>query len=316
MAIGNPFGHGHSVAKGIVSAKERTLPGSYSQYLQVDAPINPGNSGGPLANMSGEVVGINNAVLMNAQGIGFAIPINVVKKILPQLKTTGHVDRGYLGINIEDLRPDLAKGFKADENLKAPFVTNVIKGGPGDKAGIKAYDIILEINGKRTKDTLELVNAITALPAGDKVQLTVQRHGKEKAISAVIGKRPSERPGVLSADPSKKSPRVRIHVDPTMQVETLDDEYRRELGLAGKVSGVVVLSVSFGGPADEAGLQRGDVILEVDRKPVTNVQGFFALVKEKKSYLLRVMRASEQPGDEEFLVVTLDLSEKPSKTED
>ena len=223
--------------------------------------------------MAGEVVGINNAVLMNAQGIGFAIPINLVKRVLPQLKTKGHVDRGYLGINIEDLRPELARGFRVDENLQAPFVTNVIKGGPGEKAGIKAYDVILEINDKRMKDTLELVNAITALPAGEKVQLKLLRQGKEKTLSVVVGKRPSERPGTSPAGPEKKVPRVRIQVEPGMQVETLDEEYRRELGLADKTQGWWCFRSPLVAPLMSRASARGRH--KVERKPIHHVEDFW-----------------------------------------
>lgn len=315
IAVGNPFGHGHSVAKGIVSAKERTLPGSYSQYLQVDAPINPGNSGGPLANLSAEVVGISNAVLANAQGIGFAIPINLVKRVLPQLKTKGRVERGYIGVNIEDLRPSIARNFKADPNLRAPIVTNVIKGGPGDKGGIKPYDIITEIGGKPVRDSLELVNTVTVLPAGEKVKVKVLRQGKEATLTIIVGRRPSEQGEPGPAEPRPKKGQTKIRVDAGMELAALSDDLRRELGITEKFPGVVVIQTVFGGPADRAGLVRGDVILEVDRKIVKSPDEFYGIVRQKKSYLLRVRRQDEQ-GAESYAVVTLNLSDQAQGDED
>jgi serine protease Do len=180
------------VTTGVISAKERALPGSYSHYLQVDAPINPGNSGGPLANLNGQVVGINNAIQANAQGIGFAIPINLVKGALPQLKTKGHIERGYIGINIEDLRPDLARTLKIDTEIRAPIITNVIRNAPAEKAGLQAYDVVLEANGKPVHSTTELVSIITNVTLGDKVKLKVLRQGKEHELNVQVAKRPLE----------------------------------------------------------------------------------------------------------------------------
>jgi serine protease Do len=315
MAVGNPFGHGHSVSKGIVSAKERTLPGSYSRYLQVDAPINPGNSGGPLANLKGEVVGINNAVLANAQGIGFAIPINLVKKVLPQLKQKGHVDRGYIGVNIDNLTPALAKEFKVDEKLQAPFVTNVINGGPADKAGMKAYDVIVAVNGKKVRDTLELVAAITDINVGEKAEVSVLRQGKPKKISVSVDRRPIDDSVTLQQGPQQKSPAGKSSGLVGVTVEALTPQMRKELAVSARIQGVVVLRVKYGSPADRAGLSRGDIILEVDRKPVRSVPGFFALIQGKKTHLLRVRRQSAE-GEESFVVVRLDLSDNPSDIED
>ena len=148
-AVGNPFGQGHSVTHGIISAKDRKAPDfQLANYLQTDAPINPGNSGGPLVNLKGEVIGINNAIDQRAQGIGFAIPSNSVLKVLPQLKSKGVVTRGYIGILVNELSPEIAAKLSIDKNTIAPFVTHVYPGEPADRAGIKPYDVILELNGK------------------------------------------------------------------------------------------------------------------------------------------------------------------------
>ncbi|MGK5082096.1 trypsin-like peptidase domain-containing protein [Bdellovibrionota bacterium FG-1] len=189
-AIGNPFGHGHSVSHGIVSAKERTLPGGFGRYLQLDAPINPGNSGGPLVNMSGQVVGINNAIDARGPGIGFAIPINSIKEFLPQLKAEGKIDRGYLGINIMPLKMDLAKALHIEAPAGTPVVANVGPGTPAEKAGIEPYDVITGINGKTLKSTAQLVEAVLKIPAGQKILAQVIRGGKKFNFDVTVQARP------------------------------------------------------------------------------------------------------------------------------
>lgn len=308
-AVGNPFGHGHSVSHGIVSAKERSLPGGFGKYLQVDAPINPGNSGGPLVNLSGEVVGINNAIDARGPGIGFAIPINMVKNILPQLKTKGRVERGYIGVSVDDLRPDLAKSLKLDENLKAPIITNVMPGQPADKAGLQAYDVITAVNGKTVYSSSELVEAITAVPVGETVKVKVLRSGKEKEYSINVARRPElgrEKKPSKKGEKAPKAPKGG-RLNTGMMLEDIDPEVARELGLPDNYQGVVVAQVVPGGPAFSAGLVRGDVILEVDRKPVRSVDQFYGVVKSKKTYLLRV-RKQDESGHETFAVVALKLA--------
>lgn len=307
-AVGNPFGHGHSVSHGIVSAKERTLPGGFAKYLQVDAPINPGNSGGPLVNMDGEVVGINNAIDARGPGIGFAIPINLVKAVLPQLKTKGKVERGYIGVSVDNLRPELAKSLKLDEGTKAPIITNVMPGQPADKAGLQAYDVITEVNGKSVHSSDDLVGSITAYPVGETVKVKVVRSGKEKTVPVIVARRPdlrNESPRSRGEKPKKAPKGARVNTG--MQLEQIDPDVARELGLPDAYEGVVVAQVTPGGPAFAAGLVRGDVILEVDRKPVKTVEQFYNLVRAKKTYLLRV-RKQDENGREMFAVVALKLA--------
>lgn len=307
-AVGNPFGHGHSVSHGIVSAKERTLPGGFGKYLQVDAPINPGNSGGPLVNLNGEVVGINNAIDARGPGIGFAIPINLVKNVLPQLKTKGKVDRGYIGVSVDDLRPDLAKTLKLDENLKAPIITNVMQGQPADKAGLQAYDVVTAVNGKAVHTAGDLVEMVTSIPVGESAKVTALRAGKEKTFVINVAKRPD-----LTHE---KSPRGRkqqpkqqkgARINTGMVIDDIEPDVARELGLPETYQGIVVEQVAPGGQAFAAGLVRGDVILEVDRKPVKSVEQFYSMVKQKKTYLLRV-RKQDENGRETFAVVALKLA--------
>jgi len=307
-AIGNPFGHGHSISHGIVSAKERTLPGGFGKYLQVDAPINPGNSGGPLVNLNGEVIGINNAIDARGPGIGFAIPINAVKNVLPQLKTKGKVERGYIGVSVDDLRPDLAKALKLDEGLKAPIITHVMPKQPADKAGLQAWDVITEVNEKSVHTSADLVGAITDIPVGEKAKVKVISSGKEKVVEVEVAKRPDPKDRRSTTKPQKPSkPQKGGRINTGMVLEDIDEEVAQELGLPTNFKGVVVSQISPGGPAFTAGLQRGDVIIEVDRKPVKTVEGFYSVVRSKKTYLLRV-RKTDESGREAFAVIALRLA--------
>jgi len=307
MAIGNPFGQGHSVTHGIISAKDRPAPNFlFSKYLQTDAPINPGNSGGPLVNLKGEVIGINNAIDARAQGIGFAIPINAVKKVLSQLKTKGSVARGYIGVLVNELTPEIASKIKAPKDLKAPFVANVNSGQPAEKAGIKPYDVILEFNGKKIKNASELIEAVTEIPVGDSVPVKVLRTGREKSLKIKIAERPSNQKKSQPKISNKKDSKHKTDVG--MSLEELNDEIREDLNLDEKVQGVVVSEIGYDGFADKAGLTRGDVILEVDQKPIQSIDDFFVIVKEKKSYLLRIRRLDGE-GRDVFMVIVLNLSD-------
>ncbi len=190
LAIGNPFGQGHSVTQGIISAKGRMSPNlPLASYLQTDAPINPGNSGGPLINMKGEVIGINNAIDARAQGIGFAIPINAVKKVLPQLRESGSVSRGFVGVAVEPLTPELAEKLDAPKDLKAPVVTQISPGEPAHRAGVQIYDILVEFNGKAIRSGNDLVAEVSATEAGKKVPMKVLRNGREMKLEIQVGDR-------------------------------------------------------------------------------------------------------------------------------
>jgi serine protease Do len=311
IAVGNPFGQGHSVTHGIISAKGRLSPDfPMASYLQTDAPINPGNSGGPLINLKGEVIGINNAIDQRAQGIGFAIPINVVKKILPQLKTKGTVSRGYIGVLVNDLNSDIAPKLGLSKDLRAPFVTHVIPGEPADKAGLKPYDVILSLNGKTIHSSQELIGAVTGVTVGETAPIKVSRNGKELELSIKVAQRPGAQ--ALAEKSKDKTKPGKKHAEPKvdvgMSIEDMTPDVARDLGVPEKTQGVVVSNVTYGGPADRAGLMRGDIIIEVDRKTVKDVDSFYGTVNDKKSYLLRVRR--NDPQDHEvFSVIVLDLKE-------
>ena len=308
IAVGNPFGQGHSVTHGIISAKGRLAPDfPLANYLQTDAPINPGNSGGPLVNLKGEVIGINNAIEQRAQGIGFAIPITLVKKVLPQLKSKGTVSRGYIGILVNELTPELAAKMGVKQETQGPFVTHVHPGEPADQAGIKPYDVIQEFNKQPIRSGSELIAAVTAVPVGDSVPIKVSRAGEEKTFTIKIAQRPGAQ--TLAEKPkTKKKGKQPPRVETGMILEDLTPDTARELGLPEKASGVLVSETAYGGPADKAGLMRGDLIMEIDRKPVKSVDAFYSAVKQKKSYLLRVRRVGPQNNDA-FLVIVLDLKD-------
>lgn len=313
IAVGNPFGQGHSVTHGIISARDRKVPDFvFAKYLQTDAPINPGNSGGPLVNLKGEVIGINNAIDARAQGIGFAIPISSVKAVLPQLKTKGTVARGYIGVLVNELTPEIAGKIGAKKDLKAAFIAHVYPGQPADQAGLKPYDVILELNGKKIANGYDLIQAVTAIPVGESASIKILRGGKEKDLKIKINERPNGENGLKNSPNSNgkegqpKSKKDRKPVDTGMSLENITPDIAEELNLPKNTAGVIVGSLSYGGPAEQAGLLRGDIILEVDQKGVKSIEDFYSIVKDKKSYLLRVKRMGSD-GQPAFVVIVLDL---------
>jgi serine protease Do len=307
IAVGNPFGQGHSVTHGIISAKGRNAPDfPLASYIQTDTPINPGNSGGPLVNLKGEVIAINNAIDQRAQNIGFAIPVNIVKKVLPQLKTKGTVSRGYIGVLVNVLSPEVSKKMGIPKNIVGPVVSHIYPGEPADQAGLKPYDVILEFDHKPIQNGGDLIAAVTGVNVGTSASIKIWRNKQEKTLTIKVAERPGSHANRESKKSSKKSSRL-SRMETGMILEDMTPEILRELNLPPKASGAVVSQMSYAGPADHAGLLRGDVILEVDRKPIKDVDAFYAIVKQKKSYLLRIRRMDAQ-GRELFTIVTLDLT--------
>ncbi len=273
-AIGSPFGLEQTVTAGIVSAKGRVIgSGPYDDFIQTDASINPGNSGGPLINMSGEVVGINTAIVAGGQGIGFAIPIDLATGIIKQLKADGEVTRGWLGITIQDLKEDLAEYYGA-KGTKGVLVASVIPGDPADEAGIKPHDIIVDLNGEKVKTSRDLTAKSANLTVGEKATVTVLRDGKEKTLSVKVGKRPMT---VATAD----TPRQEKQTEYGFQVADLTPEMARRFNMSDD-KGVVVVGVNANSKADKAGIQKGDLILEVNRQDVESVSEFKKLIKKDK----------------------------------
>jgi serine protease Do len=287
LAVGNPFGLNSTVTSGIVSAKGRVIgAGPYDDFIQTDASINPGNSGGPLFNMSGEVVGINTAIISGGQGIGFAIPVNTARPLIPQLVENGKVTRGYLGVNIQTVTPELASALKL-QDAKGVLVADVISGAPAEKAGIKRGDIIVAFNGKPVQDSHELPAMVAATPVGKEVPITVVRDGKEQQMLVKVA--------VLDADETASDePRQMAQGKWGLQLQDLNSQLAKQLGL--KVDqGALVVAVQSGSPADEAAIQQGDVILEVNREPVKSVKEvkeMIAKAGDKNTLLLLVQ--SEQ----------------------
>jgi serine protease Do len=309
IAVGNPFGQGHSVTHGIISAKGRVAPEfPIATYLQTDAPINPGNSGGPLVDLKGEVIGINNAIDVRAQGIGFAIPSSAVKTVLHQLETRGKVERAYLGLVAGDLSPEIASKIGAPKDLRAPFVTSVTPGTPAEKAGVKPYDIIKSVNGQPVSTPSDLVTHVAGLPVGSRVALGVVRDGKDREIDVHSETRPNR--SEVAVRKGKKPARPERNVDPGVEVEDLTPSIARELGVPEDSTGALVDQVQPGGSAEQAGLSRGDIIVEIDRKPIHDARDFYSAVNGKNQYLLRVRKTGASGGGADvYTVVMLDLSE-------
>jgi serine protease Do len=264
FAIGNPFGLDHTVTAGIVSAKGRVIgSGPYDNFIQTDASINPGNSGGPLFNLNGDVVGINTAIVAQGQGIGFAIPINTAKSIVNDLKTKGSVTRGWLGISVQDVTDDISETLKL-KNKKGALIGQVFEGDPADKAGIKAEDIIIEIQGKDIRDSHELLRIVAALTIGEKIKVKVWRDGKEKIFEITVGERKDEKTLAVKGKGGE-------HYGMTVQEMTPD--MAKHFGLPEK-SGVIITQVREGSPADDAGLKVQDIIIQINRVKITSVSEF------------------------------------------
>lgn len=273
VAIGNPFGLSHTVTVGVVSAKDRSIgSGPYDEYIQTDASINPGNSGGPLMNIAGEVIGINTAIISGNTGgnvgIGFAIPINMAKEILNDLKEKGSVTRGWLGVMIQRITPDLAESFKLDESEGA-LVGDVIPNGPAEKAGIQRGDVIVRFNNQAVKTMEALPKIVAATTPGTTVPVEVIRDGKKKTIQVHIAVLEDKAVRVASLDPLG------------IQVQSLTPELAQGMDLDAD-SGVVISDVTPGEPGGEAGLRRGDVITEINRKEVKNEVDYHAMIKKLK----------------------------------
>ena len=266
VAIGNPFGLDSTITSGIVSAKGRHIgQGPYDNFIQTDASINPGNSGGPLINLRGEVIGINTAIFSRTggnMGIGFAIPINVAKELLPQLRGKGKVVRGYLGVLIQKVTPEIAESLGMERGYGA-LVANVSKDGPAEKAGVKVGDVIVEFDGKEVKDSGDLPIIVARTAVDKKVRMKVLRDKTEVTLNVAVGELKDEE--VVASAPEKG--------ELGMTVQKLTPQLAENLGLD-KPDGVVVTAVEPGSAADEAGIRRGDVIVEVDRKSVRGVEDY------------------------------------------
>ncbi|BDV41591.1 peptidase [Geotalea uraniireducens] len=292
MAIGNPFGLAETVTAGIVSAKGRVIgSGPYDDFIQTDASINPGNSGGPLFNAKGEVIGINTAIIAGGQGIGFAIPVNMAKSIIPQLREKGKVTRGWLGVSIQPVTPDLAKSFGLSSE-KGALVSEVLPGSPAETAGFKPGDIILEFDGKVIHEMSELPRLVAATDVGKKVTVKIVRDGKEENVTAVI-----DRLKDGGGDEQGEAAQDKLG----LTVRELNKDLASRFQLK-ETSGVVVTEVKSDGLAQEAGIAQGDIIKEIDGQKVANLKEYEkAIAAHKKGQVIRFLL---KRGDSSLFVAT------------
>ena len=273
LAIGNPFGLQHTVTYGIVSAVGRGGIGLayYEDFIQTDAAINPGNSGGAMVNLKGELVGINTAIVTRSggyQGIGFAIPVNMARNIMEQLVETGEVKRGFLGVSIQDVTREMAEAMDLQAN-KGVLVAGVEEDSPADEAGLERGDLILAVNGRAVNSVYELRNRISQTTPGSNVALKILREGKEKKVSVALGELEAETTAGVSRQEEALG----------WEVQALDGELARRLGYP-QGSGVVVTNVRPGSAASNRGIRRGDLILEINRRPVEDLEAYTRMMSQ------------------------------------
>jgi serine protease Do len=305
MAIGNPFGlGGQSVTVGVVSYKGRAIPlgtpGTSVDMIQTDAAINPGNSGGPLLNTRGEVIGINTLIITRGMpqsaGVGFAVPINVAKDILPQLRERGKVVRGWLGVQIQALTDDMARTYRMKDN-KGALISDVTGDSPAEKAGLKADDVVVGVDGRPVEDNGDLSRYISSKSPGTTVNLRILRGGGEQTIAVVLGTFPDE-----AADTETDSTR---HGQLGMSLRNLTPDTAERLELPRATKGVVVASVEAGGAAEEAGLARLDVIVSVNGAAVGSVAEFEREIDRARPDGVARLRVRRQGGGYSFLVLKI-----------
>lgn len=274
VAIGSPFGLEHTVTAGIVSAKGRVLgSGPYDDFIQTDASINPGNSGGPLINMKGEVIGINTAIVASGQGIGFAVPVNLAKGIVTQLKSHGEVTRGWLGVGIQDISDEMVEYYGL-KNRRGVLVGEVFPGDPADRAGIKSQDIILQVDGRKVESSRELTGLIADIRVGKTIRIKVLRGGKEKTFRVKIARREDEK---LQARQGSDSDNHRDELG--IRVADLTEEHMKRFNL-NEETGVLVMDVESGTKGDAAGLRPGDIIKEINHQGIESVGDYRSIIRD------------------------------------
>jgi serine protease Do len=311
LAVGSPFGLSSTVTLGIISALGRGNVGiaDYEDFIQTDAAINPGNSGGALVNMQGKLIGINTAIFSRtggSEGIGFAIPSSIATDIVESLTKTGKVVRGWMGVAIQEITPALAKSFKLPEQRKGVLISDVNENGPSHTAGMRRGDVVISFNGKEVQSVSQLRNLVARMGVGKDADIKILREGKEQVLKVKVAERPSDevlakREPAPSAAPSEtvKPP---DNVLAALRVQLLDAAMQSQLNIPAKTTGVVVSSVEAGSAAEAAGLQRGDVIQEVNHEVVKSLDDYQkASAKVKKDEMV-VLLLSRQ-GNNLFVAV-------------
>jgi serine protease Do len=304
IAVGNPFGLGGSVSAGIISARGRDIQsGPFDDYLQIDAPINRGNSGGPLFDRTGMVIGINTAIFSPSGGnvgIGFAIPSDMAKTIVEQLKESGRVERGFVGVQIQEVSEEIAQTLDLDKATGA-LIASVEPNGPAAEAGLKTGDLILEFNGKKIDRLKDLPRYVAAAKAGEKSTVRIMRDGEELTVNIKVGRMPGDQMTAMKSSEPKSSNQVRLGVT----LAPLTPEYRRQLRLPDDSEGVVIVDVERNSAAAREGLQAGDVIKRVGNKKVATPEDVIEMLESqagRKAVLLLVSRQ----GNDRFIAVPLD----------
>ncbi len=273
LAIGNPLGFDHTVTAGIISARGRSVFGNtaYGQFLQTDAAINFGNSGGPLYNLDAEVIGINTAIAAGGQNLGFAIPSNLARNIIQQLRKNGKVARGWFGVEIQEVDNELAESFGLPEGMRGVVLTGIGKGSPAEKAGLKKGDIIVEFNGSPLNKTTQLQQFVAETPPGSAVNIRIFRNGKIQKKTVTVSLRTAD--STLSLDNTTMMFGMRIM--------ELTQEIKSKSGLQEK-HGLVVADIDQTGIAWEKGVRKGDIILQANNKNLKTTDDFFGIVKKAR----------------------------------
>jgi len=307
MAVGNPLGQGFSVTAGIISARNRALSGSYDDYIQTDAAINRGNSGGPLFNMDGDVIGVNTAILSpsgGSIGIGFSMASNVVNNVVDQLRKFGETRRGWMGVRIQDVTPDVAEAIGLDKVAGA--LISDVPDGPAKEAGLEAGDVILSFDGVDVEDTRGLVRQVGNTPVGKSVRVVVLREGGTQTLLVTLGRREDAEnavPTAMQDDGGGESTKEVLG----MTISILTDELREEMGISDSMTGLFVIDIDEMSEAYEKGLRTGDLITEAGQQKVSDLDALENRIDEareagRKSLLLRVRRA----GEPRFVAVSLE----------
>ena len=312
VAVGNPFGLGGTVTAGIISAVGRNInEGPYDEYMQIDAPINRGNSGGPTFNLGAEVIGVNTAIYSpsgGSVGIGFAVPSNVAKNVVQQLREKGHVTRGWLGVAIQGITPAIAKslGLNAEQPSGA-LVASVTPNSPAAKAGVKQGDVITAAGGQAVKQVGDLPRIVAAAPPGHQLGLTILRGGKEMKLAVTLGELSENPKQAAAATPEENRPGAL-----GLRLAALTPELRRQYRIPKDVDGVVVTEVADQSPADSAGVQEGDVIVSVDQKPVETPPKAAEQLKEAAARG-NVLLLLNRKGSSQFVGLSVNHGSEPGK---
>jgi serine protease Do len=297
LAAGNPFGLSHTLTAGIVSARDRVIgAGPYDDFIQTDASINPGNSGGPLFDQYGRVIGINTAIFSQSGGnigIGFATPINLARAVVDQLRATGRVTRGWLGVSIQPLGPDLRQALGLGDTEGA-LIADVVPDSPAERSGLRRGDVVIGMDGKPVTEPGQLSRTIAMMKPNSTTRLQIVRDGKERAIDVKIGRQPDEPGARLGARDDDGGEGGGLTAGSLgLQLDELTDAARRQLGYDRSVAGALVTGVANGSPAEEAGMRPGDVILQVDRRDVSSARSAAAALAKASPPILLLVRRGE-----------------------